>query len=60
MSDEEKKDRQNYAIVTFNLAFMACMGLLYYALGLGVWLSLGIAFPLAAVAAGVLWKVKSR
>lgn len=60
MTDEDKKERQNYTIVTFNLAFMGCMGALYYGLGRGATFSLMIAFPLAAVAAGVMWKVRTR
>ena len=60
MTDQEKTDRRNYAVVSFNIAFMACMGLLYYGLGRGVMLSLLIAFPLAAAAAGIIWKVKSH
>jgi hypothetical protein len=60
MTAEELKDRQNYAIVTFNITVMVMMGLLWYGLGRGMLFSAMIALPLAAAAAGVVWKMKSR
>jgi hypothetical protein len=60
MTPEEQKDRQNYAIVTFNLTVMALMGLLWYGMGRGMLFSAAIALPLAAAAASVVWKMKSR
>jgi hypothetical protein len=60
MTPEEQKERQNYAIVTFNITVMVCMGALVYGLGWGFLVSASLGIPMAAIAAGVAWKVKSR
>lgn len=60
LSPEEQKQRRDLAIVTFNLTVMAMMGLLWQGLGKGVFASAMIAMPVAAMAAGVVWKMKSR
>ncbi len=60
LTDAEKKDRQSYAFVAFNITVMAVMGLLSYGLGRGWAFSAAIAIPLAAAAATVTWKMKSR
>jgi len=61
MTAEEQKQRRDYAIVAFNITMMVCMGVL---LGLvkmkGIVTPILIAVPLAALAAGVTWKLKSR
>jgi hypothetical protein len=59
LTDEQQKERRNVAIVAFNITSMVCMGALYYGLGRGVLLSVAITLPLALLAAGVAWKVKS-
>jgi len=60
LTPEELQERKNYAIVTFNLTVMGCMGALVYGLGWGVLVSATLALPLAAIAAGIVWKSKSR
>ena len=60
MTPEEQKERQNYAIVAFNITVMAMMGLMVYVLHQGMVVSAMIALPSAAAAAGVMWKIKSR
>jgi hypothetical protein len=60
MTDDERKQRRDYAIVTFNIVFMATMGALYYGLSWGFMKAAMIAVPAAAVAAGIMLKVRSR
>jgi hypothetical protein len=60
MTDEEKKQRRDIAIVTFNIAVMATMGALYYGLSWGVFGAAMIAVPVGAIAAGIAFKTKSR
>lgn len=59
LSPEEQKERRDYAIVAFNLTVMILMGILWQALGRGFWFSAMIAVPVALLAAGITWKVKS-
>jgi type II secretion system (T2SS) protein E len=59
LSPEDQKQRRDYAIVAFNLTVMILMGIMWQALGRGFWASAVIALPIAAVAAGITWKVKS-
>ncbi|HEX3726477.1 MAG TPA: hypothetical protein VHV08_09555 [Pirellulales bacterium] len=60
MTPEEIKQRRDYAIVTFNLAVMGGMGILYEVLSWTFIKSALIVFPLAAIAAGMVWKTRSR
>jgi len=61
LSEEEQKQRRDMAIVTFNITVMVMMGLGYYVLFKhAIFMSAMLAFPVAAVAAFVMWKVKSR
>jgi hypothetical protein len=60
LTDDEKKQRRDISIVSFNITFMVIMAALYYGLSWGVMMAALIAFPAAAVAAGVAFKAKSR
>jgi hypothetical protein len=60
MTDAEKKQRRDMAIVTFNVGFMVVMLSTWQVLGRGFFLSAAAAFLVAGVAAGVAWKMKSR
>lgn len=60
LSDAEKKERRDYALVGFNITVMVLMGVLWQYLGRGFFSSALIALPLAAAVAGIVWKVKSR
>jgi hypothetical protein len=60
MTPEEQTERRNFAIVGFNITVMVLMGALWYGLEWGMLLSIAVALPLAAAAAGIVWKMKSR
>jgi hypothetical protein len=60
LNDAEKKERRDYALVGFNITVMVLMGILWQYLGRGFFSSALIALPVAAAAAGIVWKVKSR
>ncbi len=60
MTEDEKKERQNLAIVSFNLTVMVGMGALVYGLSWGVLFSAMLVLPLSGVVAGIVWKMKSR
>ena len=60
LTPEEMKERRDYSLVAFNLSVMILMGILWQFLGKGFWASAMVALPVAAVAAGVTWKLKSR
>jgi hypothetical protein len=60
MTDAEKKQRRDMAIVTFNVGFMVVMLSTWQVLGRGFFLSAAAAFLVAGVAAGAAWKMKSR
>jgi len=59
MTPEDKKARRDLAIVTFNLTVMLMMGVFWQFLGWGMGASIMMTLPVAAIAAGVVWKVKS-
>ncbi|MGD9722041.1 MAG: hypothetical protein AB7O59_09985 [Pirellulales bacterium] len=60
LTDEQKKERQNLAIVAFNMTVMLGMGGLTLGMGRGWLFSAAVVMPLAAIVAGVIWKLKSR
>jgi hypothetical protein len=60
MTDDEIKQRRDYAIVTFNITGMAMVGLLYYGLSWGYLSTALVGVPVAAVAAGITWKIRSH
>jgi hypothetical protein len=60
LTPEEQKQRRDLAIVTFNLGVMITMGVLWQGMSWGFMKAAMVALPVAAVAAGVMWKMKSR
>ncbi len=60
LAPEEKKQRRDLTLVTFNITVMVLMGIMWQFLGRGFWASAMITVPVAAAAAGIMWKVKSR
>ena len=60
MTPEEKKQRRDYALVAFSTSMIVLVNAMYWGLGRGVFFSVMVALPLAAAAAGITWKVRSR
>ena len=59
LSPEEKKERQEYAMLAFGGTVIVLVNAMYWGLGQGFVASAMIALPVAAVAAGITWKMKS-
>jgi hypothetical protein len=60
MTEQVKKQRRDYTIVAFNLGFMAVMIGGWQIAGLSAMLALPLAFLVAGIAAGAVWKSKSH
>jgi hypothetical protein len=59
LSPEEQKERREYAMLAFGGSVIVLVNGMYWGAGQGFWASAMIALPIAAVAAGITWKVKS-
>lgn len=59
LSPEEKKERWQFAFLTLGGTTIVLVNALYWGLSYGFVASAMIALPIAAVAAGITWKVKS-
>ena len=60
LTDEEKKERRDYAIMAMGITSIVLMNAMYWGLHRGFLFSAVIVLPIAAIAAGVTWKMKSR
>ena len=60
MTEEEKKERQQLAMIAFFGTGMVLTNVLKWGVGMGFVVSAAIAITVAAVAAAITWKVKSR
>ena len=60
MTEEEKKQRRDLALIATFGTGMVFTNVLYWGLGMGFVLSALAAFTAGAIAGGITWKVKSR
>ncbi len=60
MSDDEKKERQQLALIATFGTGMVLTNILYWAAGLGVVVSALVAITAGLVAGAITWKAKSR
>jgi MshEN domain len=60
MTPEEKKQVRDQALIGFVLASWASMGALKFGVGFGWATSTILTLPVALIAAGIVWKLKSR
>ena len=60
MTAEEKKQRAMAALTASGMTSIVLMNAMYWILHRGFLFSAAIVVPIAAIAAGVTWKVKSR
>ncbi len=60
LTDEEKKQRRDVTLMAAGLTVIVLMNAMYWGLHRGFLFSAMIVLPIAAAAAGIAWKVKSR
>jgi hypothetical protein len=59
LSPEEKKERKEYATLALGGTTIVLVNAMYWGMGMGFVVSAMVALPIALVAAGITWKVKS-
>ena len=60
MTEEDKKERFQYAVMGLGLSVIVLTNGLMYGMKMGIGASIGIAIIVGAAAFGIIWKTKSR
>jgi hypothetical protein len=60
LTAEEQKQRREYAMLAFGGTVIVLVNAMYWGLSRGFFFSALVAIPIAAVVAGITWKMKSR